>query len=72
MEAKLRHSRKDAAMLLGISTRHLDYRILTGQLKAIRDGSRVYVTPAALKAYASRDHVTERRGTYPVTQIEAN
>jgi hypothetical protein len=55
---KLRYSRKEAASLLGISPRHLDHRITTGAIKVIRDGSRIFVTPAQLRQYAQRDHGT--------------
>jgi excisionase family DNA binding protein len=54
---KLRYGRKEAAQLLGISPRHLDNRILNGALKVVRDGSRVFITLAQLKAYAGRDHI---------------
>jgi excisionase family DNA binding protein len=54
---KLRYSRREAAALLGVSQRHLDNRILTGALKVIRDGSRVFISLAQLRAYANRDHV---------------
>jgi len=58
--SKLRLTRKEAATLLGISTRHLDYRVRTGALKAVRDGSRIFLTPTALRQYASRDQVMEK------------
>jgi excisionase family DNA binding protein len=53
---KLRYSRNEAAQLLGVSPRHLDNRILNGDLKVVRDGSRVFITLAQLRQYASRDH----------------
>ena len=54
---RLRYSRKEAAQLAGFSVRHLDNRILNGEIKVVRDGSRVFITAAQLKAYCSRDHV---------------
>jgi len=58
--SKLRFTRKEAAALLGISARHLDYRVRTGALKTIRDGARVFFAAGALRQYASRDHVMEK------------
>ncbi len=55
----MRLSRREAT-LLGISARHLDYRVRTGALKTPRDGSRIFITPTALRQYASRDHVMEK------------
>jgi hypothetical protein len=43
--------------LLGVSQRHLDSRIQAGQLKTVKDGSRIFITVAQLRQYANRDHV---------------
>lgn len=53
---RLLYSRKDAARLLSISTRSLDYLIVKGTVNTRRIGSRVLIQHEELIRLASRDH----------------
>jgi hypothetical protein len=53
---RLLYSRKDAARLLSISTRSLDYLIVKGTLNTRRIGSRVLIEHEELIRLASHDH----------------
>jgi len=57
---KLRFTREEAAHLLSMSVRSLDYRVSNQEIEVKRDGKRVYITDAALRRYAQRDHHTGR------------
>lgn len=56
-ESKLLFGKKDAASLLSISLRQLDYLISKGDLKVRRIGKRVLITRGALAQFARVDHV---------------
>ena len=49
---RLLYTRKDAARLLSISTRSLDYLIGKGRLKVVRKGGLVMIPHAELARYA--------------------
>jgi excisionase family DNA binding protein len=55
-EEKLLLSRRDAAQLLSISQRALDYLVATRRLPTRRIGKRVLVPVADLRRYARADH----------------
>jgi excisionase family DNA binding protein len=55
-EAKLLVSRDEAAQLLSISPRALDYLIANRRLPTRRIGGRVLVPVADLRKYAREDH----------------
>jgi excisionase family DNA binding protein len=55
-EAKLLISRVEAAQMLSISQRGLDYLISNRRLASRRIGGRVLIPMAALKKYAQVDH----------------
>ncbi len=55
-EEKLLVSREEAAQLLSISQRGLDYLIAKWRLPARRIGGRVLIPLADLRKYASGDH----------------
>jgi len=57
---KLRFTREEAARMLSMSLRSLDYRVSNQEIEVKRDGKRVYITVAALRQYAQRDHHTGR------------
>jgi hypothetical protein len=56
MEAKLRYSRKAAALQLDMSVRTLDYSIARKELETLKDGRRIYITRASLLKYAAANH----------------
>lgn len=56
LETKLRLTKREAAYVLNMSLRQLDYRIATGEIKTRRDGGRVYITTDEVRRYAQRDH----------------
>jgi excisionase family DNA binding protein len=58
MTEPLLHSRRDAARLLGISVRTLDYLIQAKELSVRRCGARVLVPHAECEKFARRDHST--------------
>ena len=53
----LLHPKKAAAAILGISVRSLDYLIANKELPARRVGGRVLIATAALRKFASMDHL---------------
>ena len=55
-EEKLLLSRRDAAQLLSISQRALDYLVATRRLPTRRIGKRVLIPVADLRRYARSDH----------------
>jgi excisionase family DNA binding protein len=55
-EEKLLLSRRDAAQLLSISQRALDYLVATRRLPTRRIGKRVLIPVADLRRYARADH----------------
>lgn len=55
-EAKLLVSREEAAQLLSISQRGLDYLIANRRLPTRRIGGRVLIPVADLRKYARADH----------------
>jgi excisionase family DNA binding protein len=55
-EAKLLVSRDEAAQLLSISQRGLDYLVANRRLPTRRIGGRVLIPVAALREYARGDH----------------
>jgi excisionase family DNA binding protein len=55
-EDKLLVSREEAAQLLSISQRGLDYLVASRRLPSRRIGGRVLIPVAELRIYASRDH----------------
>jgi hypothetical protein len=61
LNSKLRFSRREAARVLGMSQRTLDYRIKAGEIKTKRDGDRVYITAAELRGYSQRDHAGTKK-----------
>ena len=55
-EEKLLLSRRDAAQVLSISQRALDYLVATRRLPTRRIGKRVLIPVADLRRYARADH----------------
>jgi excisionase family DNA binding protein len=55
-EEKLLLSRREAAQVLSISQRALDYLVLTRRLPTRRIGKRVLIPVADLRKYARADH----------------
>lgn len=56
LASKLLYSRKEAAFLLSISTRSLDYIIAAGRLATRRIGGRILVPSGDLIRFAGRNH----------------
>ena len=54
---KILINRREAARLLSISLRSLDYLVLHKELPARRIGRRVLITRRALEEFARRDHL---------------
>lgn len=55
---QLLFSKKDAARILGLSPRTLDYLLACKELKATRVGRRVLISRKELENFARRDHPT--------------
>ena len=51
-------ARREAARLLGLSLRCIDYLIQRGELPARRVGRRVLIPRGALEQFARRDHTS--------------
>jgi excisionase family DNA binding protein len=49
-------SKKQAASLLGVSVRSIDYLIASGELPTRRIGRRVLIPVAAIEKFAKQDH----------------
>jgi excisionase family DNA binding protein len=45
---KLLHSRADAALLLGVSLRHLDYLLKSGAVRSVKIGKRTLIKSSDL------------------------
>ena len=58
---RILHSRADAAFLLGVSLRHLDYLLKSRALKAVKIGKRTLIGHAELVRLAKRGTGAERR-----------
>lgn len=58
-------SRKEAARMLSMSTRKLDYIIAQGALVPTRVGKRVYVHADRLKKFAEKDYPELRAPAVP-------
>jgi len=56
VESKILASREEAAQMLSISQRALDYLIATRRLPTLRIGGRVLVPVSELRKYARTDH----------------
>ena len=54
---RLAHPRKDAAHLLGISIRSLDYLLKTGRLGFVRLGRKILIRHCDLEALLKRGYV---------------
>jgi excisionase family DNA binding protein len=55
-QVKVLYTKREAAQLLSISVRSLDYLIFSHQLSARRVGRRVLVHRDAIEQFARRDH----------------
>jgi excisionase family DNA binding protein len=62
LHVKLRYTKKEAAQMLSISLRMLDYSIQAGEISVRRDGTKVLITHQELQRYARRDHSGRPRG----------
>jgi len=58
MQEKLLHTRREAAEMLSISLRQLDYLLAAGQLPARRIGRRRLISKKSLDSFARGDHVS--------------
>ena len=56
---KILYSRREAAQVLSLSLRCIDYLIENGELLARRIGRRVLIERAELERFAQRDHSTQ-------------
>lgn len=54
--SKLLFNRKEAAQLLSLSVRSLDYALANGELRAKRFGRKVLIPRTALIRFAGQDH----------------
>jgi excisionase family DNA binding protein len=54
--SKLLFSKAEAAGLLSISVRALDYQIALGELDVFKIGARVLISRTALQQFARKDH----------------
>jgi excisionase family DNA binding protein len=63
VDEKILVTRTDAAKLLSLSLRSLDYLIARRELPARRVGRRVLISRGALEDFALRDHVRALRET---------
>jgi excisionase family DNA binding protein len=57
---KVLYTKREAAQLLSISVRSLDYLIVSQELPARRIGRRVLVHRDSIEQFARRDHVSIR------------
>jgi len=71
MEAKLRYSRKAAALQLDMSVRTIDYSIARKELETRKDGRRIYITHKSLMAYAAANHFRPMNDSYTVDDSHA-
>lgn len=71
MSEKLLYTRKQAAELLSISLRQLDYLIAEGQLASRRVHRRRLIPRLALEQFARRDHPVPRSSLEPVGKATA-
>ena len=62
---KVLYTKREAAQLLSISLRSLDYLIFSQQLPARRIGRRVLVHRDSIEQFARRDHVSIRMAASP-------
>jgi excisionase family DNA binding protein len=60
---KVLYTKREAAQLLSISLRSLDYLIFSRQLPTRRIGRRVLVHRDSIEGFAKRDHVSIRSTT---------
>lgn len=60
-EDRLRVCRKEAARLLSISLRQLDYRIAGREIQIVHDGRSVLILMSELRRYARANHYTSPR-----------
>ena len=56
---KILYSRREAAQIISLSLRSIDYLIENGELLARRVGRRVLIERAELERFALRDHSTD-------------
>jgi len=63
LQVKILYTKREAAQLLSISVRSLDYLIFSQQLPARRIGRRVLVHRDAIEQFARRDHGFIRTST---------
>jgi excisionase family DNA binding protein len=59
-EQKLLFSKRDAAEMLSVSARTLDYLIAMHELEVRRVGRKVLVSRSEIERFAKRDHATKR------------
>jgi excisionase family DNA binding protein len=62
---KVLYTKREAAQLLSISVRSLDYLIFSRQMPARRIGRRVLVHRDAIEQFARRDHAFIRTSVAP-------
>jgi len=62
---KVLYTKREAAQLLSISLRSIDYLIFSQQLPARRIGRRVLVHRDSIEQFARRDHISIRLATSP-------
>jgi hypothetical protein len=56
IEKKDRYSKREAAVLLNLGLRSLNYRIQSNHIKTKKDGRRRYITQAEIDRYKKSDH----------------
>jgi excisionase family DNA binding protein len=59
-EQKILFSKRDAAEMLSVSARTLDYLIAMRELEVRRVGRKVLVPRSEIERFAKRDHATKR------------
>jgi excisionase family DNA binding protein len=62
---KVLYTKREAAQLLSISLRSIDYLIFSQQLPARRIGRRVLVHRDSIEQFARRDHISIRMTMSP-------
>lgn len=62
---KVLYTKREAAQLLSLSLRTIDYLIFSQQLPARRIGRRVLVHRDSIEQFARRDHVSIRLAASP-------